>query len=176
MMTYADLLASADARAWQNQANAQNQQGITNQQWQQQFDWQKQLDTAGQTGMWNGSDNMPSQQFFANTFGSWLPQGPTAGQQTLQGQQTAADIAQNWSQMFGQYYAPGTAPAQGAQTQQAIQAGLANAATVAGLTGYYNAPGAAGGGPGQQTLAGQQQQWAQGFQQQQFAAQQAQLQ
>jgi hypothetical protein len=174
MMSYADLLASADARAWQNQANAQGQQGISNNQWQQQFDWTKQLGTAGQTGMWNGQYNMPSNQFFANTFGQWLPQGPQAGQQTLAGQQTAADIAQNWSNMFGQYYAPGTAPTQGQQTQAALQAGLGNAATVAGLTGYYNTPG--GTGPGTQTLAGQQQQWQQGFSQQQFAAQQQQLQ
>src|SRR5262252_1346938 len=172
MMTYADLLASADARAWQNQANTQQNSAAANALAQAQFDWQKQLGTAGQTGMWNGAWNMPTQQYFANTFGAWG--APTTGQQTLQGQQTAADIAQNWSQMFGQYYAPGTAPAQGAQPQAAQQAGLANAATVAGLTGMYNAPGSTG--PGTQTLAGQQQAWQQGFQQQQFAAQQAQLQ
>src|SRR5262252_9429725 len=172
MMTYADLLASADARAWQNQANTQQNSAAANALAQAQFDWQKQLGTAGQTGMWNGAWNMPTQQYFANTFGAWG--APTTGQQTLQGQQTAADIAQNWSQMFGQYYAPGTAPAQGAQTQAAQQAGSATAATVAGLTGMYNAPGSTG--PGTQTLAGQQQAWQQGFQQQQFAAQQAQLQ
>src|SRR5215831_4881124 len=134
-----------------------------------QFAWQQEMDKAGLTGMYQGQYTMPSQQYFAGAFGSWMPTGPQAGQQTLQGQQTQADIAQNWSNMFGQYYAPGTAPAQGAQT-----AALQNAATVAGLTGMYTAPGA--GGPGTQTLAGQNQYWNQAFQQQQFAAQQQQLQ
>src|SRR5499427_2999566 len=125
MMTYADLLASADARAWQNQANTQQNSAAANALAQAQFDWQKQLGTAGQTGMWNGAWNMPTQQYFANTFGAWG--APTTGQQTLQGQQTAADIAQNWSQMFGQYNAPGsTGP--GTQTlagqQQAWQQGF----------------------------------------------------
>src|SRR5215831_15862948 len=139
-----------------------------------QFAWQQEMDKAGLTGMYLGQYTMPSQQYFAGAFGSWMPTGPQAGQQTLQGQQTQADIAQNWSNMFGQYYAPGTAPAQGAQTQAAQQAALQNAATVAGLTGMYTAPGA--GGPGTQTLAGQNQYWNQAFQQQQFAAQQQQLQ
>jgi hypothetical protein len=115
---------------------------------------------------------MPSNQFFANTFGQWMPNGPQSGQQTLQGQQTAADIAQNWSQMFGQYYAPGTAPTQGAATlaaqNQANQLGLAQG----GLTGWYTNP----AGSREQTLAGQQQQWQQGFAQQGFEAQQRQLQ
>jgi len=176
MMTYADLLASADARAWQNQAFNQGQTGVSNALAQAQFEWQKRLGEAQQTGMWNGQWSNPQEQWFTGQFGQWFGPGgaPTAGQQTLGAQQTQADIAQNWSNMFGQYYAPGTAPNQGQQTQAAIQAGLANAATVAGLTGMYNAPGATGAGT--QTLAGQQQQWQQGFQQQQFAAQQAQLQ
>jgi hypothetical protein len=116
MMTYADLLASADARAWQNQGNAQNQQGITNQQWNQQFDWTKRLGEAGQTGMWNGAYNMPSQQYFAGAFGTWMPGGPQAGQQTLQAQQQQFGQGLDTSQLYGQYYAPGTAPTQGAQT------------------------------------------------------------
>jgi hypothetical protein len=176
MMTYADLLASADTRAWQNQAWNQNQAGISNNQWQQQFDWQKRLGEAAQTGMWNGQWSNPQEQWFTGQFGQWYGPGgaPAAGAQTLAAQQQQFGQGLDTSQLYGQYYAPGTAPTQGQQTLAAQQQGLANAATVAGLTGMYNAPGATG--QGTQTLAGQQQQWQQGFQQQQFAAQQAQLQ
>ena len=176
MMTYADLLASADARAWQNQAFNQGQTGVSNALAQAQFEWNKRLGEAQQTGMWNGQWSNPQEQWYTGQFGQWYGPGgaPAVGAQTLSAQQQAADIAQNWSQMFGQYYAPGTAPTQGAATQAAQQAALANAATVAGLTGTYTAPGATGAGT--QTLAGQQQQWAQNYQQQQFYAQQAQQQ
>jgi len=175
MPTYADLLASADARAWQGQAWNQGNSAAATQLARDQFNWQKGLDTANQTGMWNGQWNNPQEQWFTGQFGQWYGPGgaPAVGAQTLGAQAQGANIAQDWSQMFGQYYAPGTAPDQGTQTEAARQAALANAATVAGLTGTYNAPGATGAGT--QTLAGQQQQWQQAFQQQQFAAQQAQL-
>src|SRR5262245_39946161 len=88
---YAALTSGSDA------ANALNQA---------KFAWQQKMDEAGQTGMWNGAWSMPSNQYFANTFGSWMPGGPQAGQQTLAAQAQGANIAQDWSQMFGQYYAP----------------------------------------------------------------------
>jgi len=226
---YANLTAGNDVSTWANQQaqaayyNALASGQSASQALQQaQFAWKQKMDEAGQTGMWNGQYNMPSQQNFATQFGQWYGPGgaPAVGTQTLAAQQQAANIAGNWSQMFGQYYAPGTTPGQGAQTLGALGQAQQNAATVAGLTGYYNAPvqqqqyiparvnqlvgmgydqaraqstaqsewdqgfaqtgQVAGGMPqgiggNQQTLAGQQQQWSQGFQQQGFQAQQAQL-
>lgn len=99
--------------------------------------WKETVDKAGLTGMYEDAYTMPSQQYFADTFGTWG--SPTQGQQTLAGNQ------QQWAQQYqtagqyGQYYAPGTAPAQG-----------------------------------QQTLAGQNQQWTQGIEEQKFAEQQSQ--
>lgn len=138
---------------------------------QAQFAWKKTMDEAGLTGQYQGQWTQPALTNFANLFGSWG--APTAGQQTLAGQQQQWSQGQGFGELYGQYYAPGTAPTQGQQTLGAIGQGLQNAATVAGLTGYYNQPG--GTGQGQQTLAGQQQQWQQGFSQAQFQAQQAQL-
>jgi hypothetical protein len=133
------------------------------------FAWQQKMDEANQTGMWNGQYNMPSQQNFATMFGSWMPEGPTAGQETMAREGQTYAQQQGYGQQYGQYYAPGTAPTQGQQTlasqNQANQLGLAQA----GLTGYYNAPGAAPGSQGQQTLAGQQQQFSQGLQTEQEA-------
>ena len=202
------------------------------------FAWQQKLDEAGQTGMWNGKYNMPSDQYFANTFGSWMPNGPTEGQQTLAGQQQGWQQAYNNSGQYGQYYAPGTNPNQGQATLGATQQAQQNAQANAALTGYLQNTGSgnivadawnmldpatqqqyiqskggmqqaqqgyysdlqqavysraqqagnqvtpqtmndyiygAWNSQGNQTLAGQQQQWQQGFNQQQFYAQQAQL-
>lgn len=136
-----------------------------------QFAWQQELDKAAQTGMWEGQYNMPSNQWFAGTFGQWMPNGPTAGQQTLQGQQQQFQQGYDISQLYGQYYAPGTAPTQGQQTLQAQNQAEQLGLSQAGLTGYYLAPGQTG--QGTQTLAGQQQQFSQGLQtmQEQRAAQ-----
>jgi hypothetical protein len=75
--------------------------------------------------------------------------GPSAPTETMAAQQQYFNQAQQLAQTYGQYYTPG-APG------QAGQAGT-------------NAPQA-----GQQTLAGQQQQWQQGFSQEQFQQQAAQ--
>src|SRR5580765_8560694 len=48
------------------------------------FAWQKVVDEAGLTGMYQGQYTMPTQQAFATMFGTWG--APTAGQQTLAGQ------------------------------------------------------------------------------------------
>jgi hypothetical protein len=136
-----------------------------------QFAWKQKMDEASQTGMWNGQYNMPTEQNFANMFGSWMPQGPNTGQQTLTAQQQEYNQAYQNSQLYGQYFAPGAqgAPAVGQQTlvaqNQANQLGLSQA----NLTGYYVAPGSAAGAQGQQTLAGQQQQFSQGLQTEQEA-------
>jgi hypothetical protein len=110
-----------------------------------QFAWKQKMDEASQTGMWNGQYNMPTEQNFANMFGSWMPQGPNTGQQTLTAQQQEYNQAYQNSQLYGQYFAPGAqgAPAVGQQTlvaqNQANQLGLSQA----NLTGYYVAPGSA---------------------------------
>ena len=127
------------------------------------FAWQQTMDKAGLTGKFEDSWTMKSNQYFTDTFGTWMPQGPQAGQQTLAANQQAYNQAYQNAQAYGQYYAPGTAPTQGQQTlaaqNQAQQFGLAQG----GLMGYYTDP----SGQQQQTLAGQQQGWSQGFQQQQ---------
>ena len=130
-----------------------------------QFAWQQELDKAAQTGMWNGQYNMPTEQYFAGAFGTWMPNGPQAGQQTLQGQQQQFQQGYDISSLYGQYYAPGTNPNQGQQTLQAQNQAEQLGLSQAGLTGYYLAPGQTG--QGQQTLAGQQQQFSQGLQTQQ---------
>jgi hypothetical protein len=151
---YSALSSGADANTALNQAK---------------FVWQQKMDEATQTGKWNGQYNMPSLQNFASTFGTWMPEGPTAGQETMAREGQTYGQQQGYGSMYGQYYAPGTNPEQGQQTlaaqNQANQLGLAQA----GLTGYYNAPGAAAGAQGQQTLQGQQQQFSQGLQTQQEA-------
>jgi len=131
------------------------------------FAWQQVIDRAGLTGRFEDQWTMPTQQWMTEQFGTWNPNGPTPGQQTLQSQQQGWQQAYDTSQMYGQYYAPGSAPTAGQQTlaaqNQANQLGLSQAQ----LTGYYAAPGTTG--QGQQTLQGQQQYWSQGFQQQQEA-------
>lgn len=81
------------------------------------FAWKKTYDEAGLTGYYQGQATMPTQQWWANTFGTWA--APTAGQQTLAGQQQQFGQAQDLAAMYGQYYAPGTTPTAGMQTQTA---------------------------------------------------------
>src|SRR4029434_66584 len=81
------------------------------------FAWQKTMDEAGLTGMYQGAYTMPSQQYFANTFGTWGT--PTAGQQTQAAQQQAYAQAMGLTNAFGQYYAPGQAPTAGQSTLEA---------------------------------------------------------
>lgn len=81
------------------------------------FAWQQTIDRAGLTGMFEGQYTMPSQQYFANTFGTWGT--PTQGQQTLAGQNQGFTQQQALASMYGQYYAPGQTPGAGTQTQTA---------------------------------------------------------
>jgi len=153
-----------------------NNQGANQALQQAMFEWQKKLDEATQTGMWNGQWNNPQEQWFTGQFGQWFGAGgaPQVGQKTLTAEEQAQQNAQAWSGMFGQYLAPGTAPTQGQQTFEAQQAQLQNANQLAQIYGSYYAPGQAPGA-GTQTQSAQQQAWQQGFSQQQFQAQQAQL-
>src|SRR5262245_19731231 len=122
--------------------------------------WKKTMDTAAMTGMWNGQWSMPSQTFFANTFGTWMPEGPQAGQQTAAYQQQQFGQGQDMSTLFGRYYAPGTAPEQGAQTLAGQQQDISNAQRYAELYGTAFAPGQ-GPTAGMQTQAAQQQAFSQ---------------
>ena len=79
--------------------------------------WKEVTDKAGLTGMYEGQWSMPSQQYFASTFGTWG--APTAGQQTLAGQQQQWQQAYDTASQYGQYYGLGQAPAAGTQTQAA---------------------------------------------------------
>jgi hypothetical protein len=81
--------------------------------------WKEVMDKAGLTGMYEGQYTMPVQQWQAETFGTWG--SPTAGQQTLGGQQQQWQQAYNTAAQYGQYYGPGQAPAVGTQTQAAQQ-------------------------------------------------------
>jgi hypothetical protein len=83
------------------------------------FAWQQTMDKAGLTGRFEDSWTMPTQQWFATNFGTWMPNGPQAGQQTQAAQQQAFTQAQNLAQMYGQYYAPGQTPTSGMQTHTA---------------------------------------------------------
>ena len=91
---------------------------------------------------WVADSNNAIKQYYAAA-GQPLPNQPGTPQETLQAQNQYFTQANTLASQYGQYYAP-SAPG------QAAQAGV-------------NAPQA-----GQQTLAGQQQQWSQGFQQEQF--------
>jgi len=82
-----------------------------------QFAWSKVMDEANLTGMYQGQYTMPTQQNFAQMFGTWG--APTAGQQTLTGQQQDWQQAYNTANQYGQYYGTGQAPAVGTQTQSA---------------------------------------------------------
>ena len=86
--------------------------------------------------------------------------GMFEGQYTMPVQQWAASTFGTWGM-----------PTAGQKTLGAIGQEADIGATQAGLFGTWGAP-----TQGQQTLAGQQQQWSQGFQQQQYEAQQRQLQ
>jgi len=79
--------------------------------------WKEEVDKAGLTGMYGGAYTMPTQQWFAQQFGTWGT--PEAGQQTLAANQQQFGQGATLGQMYGQYYAPGTAPTQGQQTQAA---------------------------------------------------------
>src|SRR5262252_3351664 len=71
------------------------------------FAWQQTMDTASQTGMWNGQWSFPSNKYFTDTFGTWMPGGPQAGQQTLTAQGQYFNQAQALAAMYGSYFAPG---------------------------------------------------------------------
>jgi hypothetical protein len=86
------------------------------------FAWQQRLDTAGLTGMFEGQYTMPTQMDFANMFGTWGT--PTPGQQTLAGNQQAFGQGTTLAGLYGQYYAPGTAPGQGQQTLAGAEQGF----------------------------------------------------
>ena len=122
------------------------------------FAWQQTLDRAAQTGMFEGAPTQAAMQYYANTFGDWST--PEAGAKTLAAQQQEYTQGVTTAGLTGTY--------QGQQTQAAAKQAADIAATQAGLTGWLNPAG--GGAPGgTQTLAGQNQQWQQGFSEQQQA-------
>jgi len=141
---YANLAQSGDIRAWASQ-NAQSAyydsiakgNDAATALKAAQFEWTKKLDEAGQTGMWNGQYNMPSQQWFTGQFGTWMPGGPQAGQQTTAYQNQLFNQGQGLGSMYGEYYAPGTGPAAGTQTLAATGQAQQSALAQAGLTGWY---------------------------------------
>src|SRR5262245_22242371 len=93
------------------------------------FAWEQVKDRAGLTGRFEDSWTFPSMTEFATMFGSWMPNGPTPGQQTLAAQQQAATN-------LGVYQGQLTQSAQQQQWNQAMQAAQAQAAA----TGYWQAP------------------------------------
>jgi len=171
---YANFTASGDARAWAKQMADQafqqaQMQGMSGNLAldQAKFAWQKVMDTAGLTGKFEDNWTFPANQWFTSQFGEWMPNGPTAGQQTMAREQQTYEQQQGYGSLYGQYYAPGTAPSQGQQTLSAQDLAMRNALGAAGVTGYYVAPGSAAGAQGVQTLQGQNQQFQQGLQTQQ---------
>ena len=93
------------------------------------FAWEQVKDRAGLTGRFEDSWTMPTQQWFTSQFGTWMPQGPQAGQMTLAAQQ---QLAAN----LGTYQGTQTQAAQQQAWNQAQQA----AAQAAAATGYYQQP------------------------------------
>jgi hypothetical protein len=87
--------------------------------------WKETVDKAGLTGFYEGQATMPTQQWWAQTFGQW--DTPQAGQQTLAAQQQQWAQAAQQAAQFGQWYAPGSAPQTGAQTLGAQQQQFAQA-------------------------------------------------
>src|SRR5262245_58494858 len=104
------------------------------------FAWEQVKDRAGLTGRFEDNWTMPVQQWFTSQFGTWMPNGPAAGQQTMerenqiagytgqfqgsqtqQAQQQAFNQAQALAAMYGSYYQPGQTPTAGMQTQAAQQ-------------------------------------------------------
>lgn len=82
--------------------------------------WKETTDKAGLTGYFEGQATMPTQQWWAQTFGNWG--APTPGQQTLAGQGQEFSQAQALAAMYGTAFTPGGAgPAAGTQTQAAQQ-------------------------------------------------------
>lgn len=93
------------------------------------FAWEQVKDRAGLTGRFEDSWTMPTQQWFTSQFGTWMPQGPQPGQQTLAAQsQAAANL--------GTYGGSQTLNAQQQAWKQAQEA----AAAAAAATGYYQQP------------------------------------
>ena len=115
--------------------------------------WKQTVDTAAMTGEFNGNPTQAAMQFYSNTFGSWAK--PEMGAETLAANQQKFGQTVTAANLTGMY--------NGQLTQQAQKQQSDLAAQQAGLLGYYNAPGTTPGGPGQgqQTLAAQQQYWAQ---------------
>lgn len=123
------------------------------------FAWQQEVQTAQMTGEFRGNPTQAAMQYYANAFGTWAKPGENA--ETLASQQQRFSQGITAAGVTGQYNGQDTLAAQ----KQAADV----AARQAELLGYYQQPGLNGGQPGQQqqTLAGQQQQWSQGFQEQQ---------
>ena len=174
-MNYADIAAynaltqraQASAQSAYQQAMAATGSSNAALGWAQ-LAWQKEMDTASMTGKWQGNWSMPSNQWFTGQFGTWMPGGPSEGQQTLAAQQQAYQQAYQNSQLYGQYFAPGSTPTAGMQTADYQQQQAAIAANLAGQFGQYYAPGTAPA-QGTQSLGAQQQQFTQGLQTQQEA-------
>ena len=80
------------------------------------FAWQQKLDEATQTGMWNGQWSFPSNKYFTDTFGTWMPNGPTPGQETMAREQQTFGQGATLAGMYGQAFDPGQGPAAGTQT------------------------------------------------------------
>jgi hypothetical protein len=186
--------------AWQQKMDEATQTGM----WNGQYTMPSQQNFATQFGQWYGPGGAPAvgqqtltaQQQAANIAGNWSSMfgqyyapgsAPAQGAATLSAQQQAMQNAATVAGLTGQYQAPvltsqqyvparvAQLQAQGYGAQQAEQtatsewgSGAAQAGNVA-----YGLPQGVGGTT--QTLAGQQQQWSQAFQQQGFQAQQAQL-
>jgi hypothetical protein len=93
------------------------------------FAWEQVKDRANFTGRFEDSWTFPSQKFFTEQFGQWMPGGPTAGQQTLAAQQ---QLASN----LGTYQGAQTLSAQ----QQAWNQANAAAQAAAAATGYWQQP------------------------------------
>jgi hypothetical protein len=79
--------------------------------------WLETYQKAELTGMYEGQFTMPTQQWQAETFGTWG--APGQGQQTQSAQQQAWEQAWRNAQTYGQYYGVGQAPATGTSTQAA---------------------------------------------------------
>jgi len=85
------------------------------------FAWQQTMDRAGLTGKFEDAWTFPSQQFFTQQFGTWMPGGPQPGQETMGREAQTFGQGATLGQMYGQYYAPGQTPTAGQQTLTAQQ-------------------------------------------------------
>jgi len=100
------------------------------------FAWEQVKDRAGLTGRFEDNWTFPSQQWFTTQFGTWMPGGPTAGQETLAAQQQRAAN-------LGVYQGQQTLGAQ----QQYWDEMQKQAAQQAAMTGYWQAPTGSGNMP-----------------------------